>query len=125
VRRLVTRLHLFSTLNVFYFDLDDDLLCPFDHKEGFSTMKLEAATPVFQEKTVPPGARLAGWAALVHALGVGAPVRRPSGVSDQHVKGSRRAEGAWVVFDKRYWPGESFGGHHRSEPGSDDRRQVA
>src|SRR3990172_8088123 len=75
-------------------------------------MKLGAATtPIFQERSVPYGARLAGWAALVHGLGIAAPVRRPSGVSEQYVSGSRRAEGAWGVFDKRYWPGESFADH--------------
>ena len=63
----------------------------------------------FQEKTVPADTRLAGWAALVQTFGVQAPVRRPSVVSGQHVKGSRREEGGWNVFDKRYWPGESFG----------------
>ena len=63
----------------------------------------------FQEKTVPQDSRLAGWAALVRAFGVHAPVRRPSAVSRQYVKGSRREEGGWNVFDKRYWPGESVG----------------
>jgi len=63
----------------------------------------------FQEKTVPTGTRLVGWAALVQAIGVQAPVRRPNSVSEQHVKGSRREERGWNVFDKRYWPGESFG----------------
>jgi len=63
----------------------------------------------FQEKTVPTDARLAGWAALVRAFGVQAPVRRPSAVSEQHVKASRREERGWNVFDKRYWPGDSFG----------------
>jgi hypothetical protein len=81
------------------------------HEKDFRPMKLETKAVVFQEKTVPAGVRLAGWAALVHALDIAAPVRRPSAVSDQHVKGSRRAEGAWVVFDKRYWPGESFADH--------------
>ncbi len=66
---------------------------------------------IFQEKTVPRGARLAGWAALVHALAISAPVRRPSCVSEQYVRGSRRKEGGWIVFDKRYWPGESFADH--------------
>jgi hypothetical protein len=75
-------------------------------------MKLEAATmPVFQERSVPDGARLAGWAALVHGLRIAAPVRRPSCVSEQYVSGSRRQDGAWVVFDKRYWPGEGFADH--------------
>ena len=63
----------------------------------------------FQEKTVPAEARLAGWAWLVHSFGVHAPVRRPSVVSDQHVKASRREAGEWTIFDKRYWPGEGFG----------------
>jgi hypothetical protein len=75
-------------------------------------MKLETAgITVFQEKTVPNGTRLVGWAALVHALAISAPVRRPSSVSEQYVSGSRRAEGAWVIFDKRYWPGETLADH--------------
>src|ERR1700682_3002395 len=63
---------------------------------------------IFQEKTIPAGARLAGWAALVHALAIPAPVRRPSCVSEQYVGGSRREEGAWTIFDKRYWPSDNF-----------------
>src|SRR5438270_10587742 len=67
--------------------------------------------PTFQEKTVPPDTRLAGWSALVRSLGVEAPVRSPVVVSEKHVRGSRRQEGGWPVFDKRYWPGEEFGDH--------------
>jgi Fic/DOC family protein len=75
-------------------------------------MKLKPApTTIFQEQTIPGGTRLAGWAALVHALSIAAPVRRPSCVSEQHVRGSRRNEGAWIVFDKRYWPGETLADH--------------
>lgn len=66
---------------------------------------------VFQEKTVPDGTRLAGWAALIQALALGAPVRRPSCVSEQHVRGSYRQDGAWTAFDKRYWPGDTFADH--------------
>ena len=66
---------------------------------------------IFQEKTVPAGTRPAGWAALVQALGAAAPVRRPACVSEQYVSGSRREVGAWLVFDKRYWPGETFADH--------------
>ena len=66
---------------------------------------------VFQEKTVPTGARLAGWAALVQAFAIRGPVRRPSCVSEQHVRGSHREEEAWTVFDKRYWPGDTFADH--------------
>jgi hypothetical protein len=65
----------------------------------------------FQEKTVPAEARLAGWAWLVHSFGVRAPVRRLSAVSDQHVKASSREAGDWMIYDKRYWPGDSFGDH--------------
>src|SRR5258708_28428304 len=65
----------------------------------------------FQEKTVPAEARLAGWAWLVQSFGVRAPVRRPSVVSDQHVKASLREAGEWTIYDKRYWPGASFGDH--------------
>ena len=59
----------------------------------------------------PQETRLAGAAALVYELAVAAPVRRPSCVADQHVSGSRRAEGAWTIFDKRYWPGDELADH--------------
>lgn len=65
----------------------------------------------FQEKTVPVDARLSGWSALVHSLGIQAPVRRPCAVSEQHISGSRREDGEWIVFDKRYWPGDDFASH--------------
>jgi hypothetical protein len=68
-------------------------------------------TPVFQERTVPAGSRLAGWSLLCHALRIAAPVRASACVSEQHVRGSSRLEGAWRVFDKRYWPGNTFADH--------------
>lgn len=69
-------------------------------------MNLESERPViFQEKLVPAGARLVGLAALVHQLNLQAPVRAVSCVSDSHVRGSRRQEESWQLFDKRYWPG--------------------
>ena len=75
-------------------------------------MKLEVGPNVlFQESLVPVGARLVGWAALAHGLGIAAPVRQPSCVSEQFVSGSRRQEGPWTIFDKRYWPGEDFADH--------------
>lgn len=81
-------------------------------KETFRPKKLKSApTTVFQETTVPGGTRLVGLAALVQALAVPGPVRRPSCVSKQHVRGSRREVGAWIVFDKRYWPGDTFTDH--------------
>lgn len=66
---------------------------------------------VFQEKAVPTATKLAGWAALVHSLGIAAPVRRASCVSDQHIRGSRREDAEWSVFDKRYWPGDTLADH--------------
>src|SRR5947208_2255897 len=75
-------------------------------------MKLEKQpSGVFQEQTIPQGTRLAGSSALVHELSIAAPVRRPACVAEQHVSGSRRQGGAWIVFDKRYWPGDSFADH--------------
>ena len=75
-------------------------------------MRLESPPiTIFQDNTIPGGCRLAGWAALVHALAILAPVRGPACVSEQHVRGSRRQEQAWTVFDKRYWPGDSFADH--------------
>ena len=65
----------------------------------------------FQENILPSGTKLAGLAALAHALSIQAPVRRPSCVSEKHVRGSRRQEGAWTVFDIRYWPGDTFADH--------------
>lgn len=70
-----------------------------------------AQPPTFQEQTVPQGARLAGAAALVHQLALAVPIRHPSCVAEQHVRGSRRIEGAWAVFDKRYWPGDELADH--------------
>lgn len=66
---------------------------------------------VFQERSVPDGTTLAGWAALVRTFNLQAPVRHPSCVSEQHVRGSRRPEGDWTVFDKRYWPGDALADH--------------
>jgi hypothetical protein len=75
-------------------------------------MKLDLDAPtIFQEKSVPYRGKLAGWAALVQALTISAPVRRPSCVSEQHIRGSHREEGIWTIFDKRYWPGDTFADH--------------
>jgi hypothetical protein len=75
-------------------------------------MQLEPDTiAIFQDRTVPDGTRLAGWAALTHALSIAAPVRRGACVSGQHVRGSHREEEGWTVFDKRYWPGDGLDDH--------------
>jgi len=52
------------------------------------------------------GTQLAGWAALVHALGLQAPVRQPSCVSEKHIGGSQREEDGFRVFNKHYQPGD-------------------
>ena len=75
-------------------------------------MRLKLETPVsFQDESVPKGTQLAGWAALVQALGLQAPVRQPSCVSAKHVGGGRREEGGFRVFDKRYQPGDQVADH--------------
>ena len=74
-------------------------------------MRLPADSKFFQEKATPPGARLAGWALMVHAFQISAPVRRPSCVVEGHVGGNKRRAGGWTVFDKRYWPGDAFADH--------------
>src|SRR5688572_8082116 len=73
-------------------------------------LKLDAP-PTFQDLLVPNGTRLAGWAALVQGLSLAAPVRSPSVVAEGHIRGSKRAEGGWTVFDKRYWPGNKVTDH--------------
>src|SRR6266568_2921743 len=86
---------------------------PFSTDDAWiSTMRIEnKGVNTFQGKLIPEGSRLAGWAALTEALAVKGPVRSPAGVSDKHVSGSIREDGGWRLFDKRYWPGETFADH--------------
>lgn len=75
-------------------------------------MLLKLETPAsFQDKVVPKGTQLVGWAALIQALGLHAPVRQPSCVSEKHIGGSQREEGGFRIFDKRYQPGNQFAEH--------------
>src|SRR5438132_12517292 len=75
-------------------------------------MRLNLKKPTsFHEHSVPENSKLAGFAALVNALSIEAPVRRPSCVSEKHIRGSHREEAFWTVFDRRYWPGDTFGDH--------------
>src|SRR6266699_5079860 len=75
-------------------------------------MRLNFKKPTgFQEQSIPEASKLAGFAALVNALSIEAPVRRLSCVSDKHIRGSHREEALWTVFDRRYWPGDTFGDH--------------
>ena len=78
----------------------------------FRPMELNLDTPtVFQDRLVPKETRLAGWAALVSGLGIAAPVRAASVVASGYIKGSRRGQDGWIVFDKRYWPGHHVTDH--------------
>lgn len=63
---------------------------------------------LFQERTIPDGGSLAGWAALVSRFGVQAPVRQPACVSHRYIRGNSREENGWRIFDRRYWPGDAF-----------------
>lgn len=75
-------------------------------------MKLAIEQPAFfREEPVPENARLAGWAALVHALAIDAPLRRFSCVSEKHVGGTRRIAGKWAIHDKRFAPDDTINGH--------------
>lgn len=74
------------------------------------TLKLDAPF-TFQNRLVPKGTRLAGWAALVHGLGLAAPVRQASAVAEGHIRGSQRSEDDWTIYDKRYWPGDAIADH--------------
>jgi len=75
-------------------------------------MDLNFAPPMgFQGRLVPTETRLAGLSALVHGLGLAAPVRAPSVIAESHIRGSQRKKDGWTVFDKRYWPGEKVTDH--------------
>ncbi|MYB34386.1 MAG: cell filamentation protein Fic [Gammaproteobacteria bacterium] len=73
-------------------------------------LNLETGT-YFQDRIVPSGTQLAGWTALVQALGIRAPVKKPGCVSENHIGGSHREKGEFRVFDKRYWPGSRLTDH--------------
>lgn len=75
-------------------------------------MQLDDLAPTFfQDEPLPEGTELAGWAALVHSLGVAAPVRSLSCISEKHVRGNKRQEDRWELYDKRYSPEPTLEGH--------------
>ncbi|WHP69593.1 Fic family protein [Phaeobacter inhibens] len=75
-------------------------------------MQIDAARPdFFQDEPVPEAVTLAGWAALAHHLSIAALVRKLSCISDKHVRGNKRGEGCWEVYDKRYRPDDTLEGH--------------
>ena len=70
-----------------------------------------AAPLTFQDELVPDETKLVGLAALVCALEIKAPVRATCCVSQKYIRGGTKDQGGWKIFDKRYWPGETFGDH--------------
>jgi hypothetical protein len=75
-------------------------------------LQLENLKPqFFLDEPLPEDTRLAGWSALVFNLGIRAPVRDPACISNKHVRGNKRIEGAWQLFDKRYLPDDTLKGH--------------
>src|SRR3546814_16871291 len=60
----------------------------------FRPMELNFDTPsAFQDRLVPTGTRLSGWAALVNGLGISAPARAASAVAGGHSKRSEERRG--------------------------------
>ena len=54
-------------------------------------MELKLDAPLtFQDRLVPKGTKLAGWAGLVHGLGLAVPARAPSSVAEGHIRGSQQ-----------------------------------
>jgi len=75
-------------------------------------MTENAETPeYFQYESIPLGTKLAGWAALAKHYGTDAPVRHFSCVSEKHVRGNRKTDEKWEIFDKRYAPDDTMEGH--------------
>ena len=75
-------------------------------------MQIQGVTPdFFQGSTLPQGTELVGWSALVHSLDVAAPVRNLSCISQRHVRGGKRSDGSWNIYDKRYRPEPTLEGH--------------
>jgi Fic/DOC family protein len=75
-------------------------------------MKIEIEpSDFFQNEPIPQGTALAGWAYLVHSLGVSAPLRQFSCISEKYVKGTRRVEGKWAIYDKRFSLENSLADH--------------
>lgn len=75
-------------------------------------MKLEIGEArYFQDEPVPAGTRLAGWSALAHALNLKAPVLHLSCISEKYVRGTRRREGRWEIYDKRFSLEDTLSAH--------------
>ena len=75
-------------------------------------MQIDALGPRFlRDEPLPEGASLVGWAALVSHFGIRSPLRKPACISDKHVRGGKRLEAPWHIYDKRYLPESTLEGH--------------
>lgn len=66
---------------------------------------------VFRERAVPEGAEIVGYAALVHAFGVDAPIRSAACVRSGYSKVARQDTPDWAIYEKRYRPEPTIAGH--------------
>ncbi len=72
-------------------------------------MTSNTASPrVFQDRIAPRDTELVGYAALIEMYGIEAPIREPSAVANASVKGGRKTQDGWTVFDKRYMPDQTL-----------------
>lgn len=67
--------------------------------------------PSFQDLPLIQKTHLAGIAALVNALDLKVPVRRPCAVSEGSVFRMKRDDEGWMLFDRKYRPDDTFEGH--------------
>ncbi|MCS4090021.1 Fic family protein [Rhizobium sp. BK176] len=65
----------------------------------------------FQSSRQPAGTSLVGMAKLVEVHALRVPVTMASVVSEGSVRGSKRRQGPWTVFDNRYAPDDTLEGH--------------
>lgn len=65
----------------------------------------------FQNEILPTHAHLVGWSALIDCLHIKAPLRTLVCVSEKYIRGTKRQEGVWEIYDKRYSPEDTILGH--------------
>lgn len=65
----------------------------------------------FQDTATPTNSKLAGSAALTHALKLRVPIRHPVFVSQGSISNGRQETPEYTVFDNRYAPDDTIEGH--------------
>lgn len=66
---------------------------------------------IFQNEILPAHTHLVGWSALIKRLHLQAPLRHLVCVSEKYVRGTKRHDGVWEIYDKRYMPDDTLFGH--------------